>query len=81
MLKPTKTQKCSAKKCYEKPHQIWIPAGGGAFYGKTKLLSLYRIGLGVNGEVSTTAESFTIYLSLEFAERRGILVVKIMKWW
>ena len=30
MLKPTKIQKCSAKKCYEKPHQIWIPAGGGA---------------------------------------------------
>lgn len=53
----------------------------GCIFGKTKMLSLYRIRLGVNGEVSTTAESFTIYLSLEFAERRGIMVVKIMKWW
>ena len=32
-------------------------------------------------EVSTTAESFTIYLSLEFAVGRGILVVKNKKWW
>ncbi len=30
MLKPTKIQKYSAKKCCEKPHQIWIPAGEGA---------------------------------------------------
>jgi hypothetical protein len=57
MLKPTKYQKCSAKKYCENPHQIWIPAGevqmhpGGAFLGKTKMLSLYRIRLGVNGDV------------------------------
>ena len=42
---------------YGKPHQIWIPAGVGAnpppgvHFGKLKTLSLYRIRLGVNGDV------------------------------